>query len=247
MITSQRHAIEGPSGRIEYALDPPSGPSCGWAFIGHPHPLYGGTLDNKVAATLARAFAALGWIAVRPNFRGVGASAGVHDGGIGETQDFLHLIDTLARAPAASDGAPAPPLALAGFSFGSFVAARAAAALAERGRAVQALVLVGAAAGKWPMPPVDATSLVIHGEVDETIPLADVLAWARGSEVPVVVLPGADHFFHRRLAPLKRIVMQNLAGAAQLAAPMSAPMSAQMSVQVAAVSGVPTTEGVDDE
>jgi alpha/beta superfamily hydrolase len=217
MITSQREAIDGPAGRIEFALDRPAGPPLGWALIGHPHPLYGGTLDNKVAATLARAFAALGWIAVRPNFRGVGASAGVHDGGIGETQDFLFLVDALARAPAA--GGPAPALALAGFSFGSFVAARAAAALAGRGRPARYLVLVGTAAGKWPVPPVDPTSLVIHGELDETIPLADVLAWARGSEVPVVVLPGADHFFHRRLAPLKRLVMQHLAGAAQLAAP----------------------------
>lgn len=225
MTTSQRSTIDGPEGRIEFVLERPALPPCGWAFVGHPHPLYGGTLDNKVAATLARAFLALGWIAVRPNFRGVGASTGAHDGGIGETRDLLHLIDTLPRTPpwgAPQPAAVPPPIALAGFSFGSFVAAGAAQALGTAGRPVQALVLVGTAAGKWPVPAVAPSSLVIHGELDDTIPLADVFAWARGCEVPVVVLPGADHFFHRRLTLLKQIVMQNLSGAAQLAAAATA-------------------------
>lgn len=211
--------IVGPAGRIEYALDRPAGPARGWAFVGHPHPLYGGSLDNKVTATLARAFAALGWVSVRPNFRGVGASEGVHDNGEGETADFLFLADAVPRAtPWRSLAPPDAPVALAGFSFGAFVAARAARERGAQGRPPAALALVGTPAGKWPVPPVDPDALIIHGELDETIPLADVLAWARNPGVPVVVLPETEHFFHRRLALLKRLVMRALAGAAQLEA-----------------------------
>jgi alpha/beta superfamily hydrolase len=162
-------------------------------------------LDNKVAATLARAFAGLGWTAVRPNFRGVGASEGSHDHGRGETEDFLHVIDTAPQW--LSPDAGRLPRALAGFSFGSFVAAQAAARLAPP---ASYLILVGSAAGKWPMPPVAAEALVIHGEFDETIPLSQVLEWARPQDLPVVVLPGADHFFHRRLATLKRLVCEHV-------------------------------------
>jgi len=214
---SERRILEGPAGRLECLLERPVGTVRGFAFIGHPHPLYGGTLDNKVAATTARAFLALGWVAVRPNFRGVGESAGVHDGGVGETQDFLFLTEQVPRLAQWKLLLPAPvPIALAGFSFGGFVAACAAQQLAQRGRPPQALVLIGTPAGKWPVPRVDPAAVVIHGEVDETVALADVLGWARESDVPVVVLPGADHFFHRRLTTLKRLVMQNLAGAEQL-------------------------------
>jgi len=216
---SERCLIEGPAGRIEALLERPGGAARGFAFIGHPHPLYGGTLDNKVVATLARAFLAMGWIAVRPNFRGVGQSAGVHDNGRGETADFLFLIDHVPRLPQwRLSAAPPQPVVLAGFSFGSFVAAAAAQELARRGRPVQAMVLVGTAAGKWPVPRVEPTTIVIHGEIDDTIALGDVFAWARESDVPVIVIPGADHFFHRRLTTLKRLVLQNLEGAARLAA-----------------------------
>jgi len=204
-IRSERRLIDGPAGRIELAVDAPEGAPAGLAFIGHPHPLYGGTLENKVAATLARAFTGMGWLAVRPNFRGVGASEGSHDHGRGETDDFLHVIDTAGQWLAADLGRL--PRALAGFSFGSFVAAQAAARLAPP---ASHLILVGAAAGKWPMPAVAAESLVIHGEFDETIPLAQVLDWARPQDLPVVVLPGADHFFHRRLSTLKRLVCEHV-------------------------------------
>jgi len=216
---SERRILEGPAGSIECLLERPAGAVRGFAFLGHPHPLYGGSLENKVVATLARAFLALGWVAVRPNFRGVGESSGTHDEGVGETQDFLFLVDQVPRlAPWNSLLAPPVPVALAGFSFGSYVAARAARELAQRARPVQTFVSIGTPAGKWPVPRVDPSSLVIHGEVDETIALGEVFAWARESDVPVIVIPGADHFFHRRLTSLKRIVMQNLAGAAQLAA-----------------------------
>lgn len=224
--TERRH-FNGPAGRIEVALDWPQGAVRGMAFIGHPHPLYGGSLDNKVAATLARAFVALGWLALRPNFRGVGSSEGVHDHGEGETADFLHLIAHARDWLGAQSPAADLPRALAGFSFGSFVAARAARTLAAQHQPVRHLVLVGSAAGKWPMPEVRRDTLVIHGELDETIPLADVLDWARPMELPVIVLPGADHFFHRRLGPVKQLVLQHVLAADALAAADSASLQGE--------------------
>ncbi len=210
----EKHAIDGAAGRIEFALDwPENGAPRGVAFVGHPHPLYGGTLDNKVASTIARTFAGLGWLAVRPNFRGVGGSDGAYDEGRGETEDFLQLIDALPRLPLVAGRVDANlPVSLAGFSFGSFVAARAARTLAARHRSVRHLVLVGCAAGKWPMPEVRHDTLVIHGENDETIPLADVFAWARPQNLPIVVVPGADHFFHRRLTLLKTLISAHILG-----------------------------------
>jgi alpha/beta superfamily hydrolase len=211
---AEQRELAGAAGRIEVALDwPVAEAAAGVAVIGHPHPLYGGTMDNKVAATIARAFAALGWLAVRFNFRGVGASEGTHDHGDGETEDFLHVLSAVARWPDVAARLPAaPPVALAGFSFGSFVAARAAQQLAQAQRAPQALILVGAAAGKWPMPEVPADTLVIHGEQDETITLAAVLDWARPQGLPVLVVPGADHFFHRKLGTLKARISAHIRG-----------------------------------
>lgn len=214
LSSAERLSIEGAAGLIEFALDwPESSAPRGIAYVGHPHPLYGGTLDNKVASTMARTFAGLGWLAVRPNFRGVGRSGGQHDEGRGETDDFIHLVDAVPALPAlAGRVAAGLPIALAGFSFGSFVAARAARTLAARHQPARHLVLVGSAAGKWPMPDVRHDTLVIHGENDETIPLADVLAWARPQNLPVVVVPGADHFFHRRLPLLKTLISAHILG-----------------------------------
>jgi alpha/beta superfamily hydrolase len=211
---AEKLTIAGGAGRIEFALDwPVPAAARGIAYVGHPHPLYGGTLDNKVAATIARTFASLGWLAVRPNFRGVGGSEGAHDEGRGETDDFLHLIDALPSLPEVEGRLSSDlPIALAGFSFGSFVAARAARTLAARHRPARHLVLVGCAAGKWPMPEVRRDTLVIHGENDETIPLADVLGWARPQDLPVVVIPGADHFFHRRLPLIKGLISTHIMG-----------------------------------
>jgi hypothetical protein len=202
--------VAGPAGRIEVELDwPDRDLPVGVAHIAHPHPLYGGSLDNKVVSTLARVFATLGWLAVRSNFRGVGATEGQHDDGRGELDDLLHLIGDI---PWLQD-AGARPLALAGFSFGSFVVAKAAEQLQERGAPVRHVILVGAAAGKWPMPDVDPDALVVHGELDETIPLPDVFTWARRCGVPVVVVPGGEHFFHGRLPILKKVVARHLLGA----------------------------------
>ncbi|MBA3252833.1 MAG: alpha/beta hydrolase [Burkholderiaceae bacterium] len=211
--STEKLVVDGGGGGLELALDWPAAAPQGTVYIGHPHPLYGGTFDNKVVATIARTFAGLGWVAVRPNFRGVGASAGEHDEGEGETEDFLRLINSLPTLPAVRSRLPDElPIALAGFSFGSFVAAKAAQTLAASNRPPAYVILVGAAAGKWPMPNVTRDALVIHGELDETIPLADVLDWARPQDLPIVVIPGADHFFHRRLALLKRLISAHILG-----------------------------------
>lgn len=205
--------VDGAAGFIELALDWPAGSPQGIVYVGHPHPLYGGTFENKVVTTIARAFSGLGWLAVRPNFRGIGASAGEHDEGNGETDDFLHLIDAVPQLPAVQARLrTAVPIALAGFSFGTFVAAKSAQALAAANRRVAHTVLVGAAAGKWPMPDAPAGTLAIHGEMDETIALVHVLDWARPQDLPIVVIPGADHFFHRRLGVLKRLISTHILG-----------------------------------
>lgn len=214
---ADKRELAGAAGRIEVALDwPPAGALGGLAVIGHPHPLYGGTMDNKVAATIARTFAALGWLAVRFNFRGVGASEGVHDHGAGETDDFLQVLAAVSQWPDVAARLPAAgPVAVAGFSFGSFVAARAAQRLTQAARPADYLILVGAAAGKWPLPEVRGDTLVIHGEQDETIPLATVLDWARPQALPVLVIPGADHFFHRKLGHLKARISAHIRGMSQ--------------------------------
>lgn len=213
LASIEKLLVDGPGGNIDLALDWPLNVPHGIAFIGHPHPLFGGTLDNKVVATIARTFAGLGWLTVRLNFRGVGRSDGTHDEGRGETEDFLHLINTVPTLPTVASRIPGPlPIALAGFSFGTFVAAKAAHTLAASNRAIKYVVLIGAAAGKWPMPAVAREALVIHGELDETIPLASVLDWARPQDLPIVVIPGADHFFHRRLGLLKRLISAHILG-----------------------------------
>lgn len=196
------------AGPVEALLDePPPGVAVrGTAVIAHPHPLYGGTMHNKVVQTLARACVATGWRAVRFNFRGVGASAGEHDHGIGETDDVLSLVEQVAPADV--------PLVLAGFSFGAFVAASAATRLWSR-RPAARLVLVGTAASRFAVPPLPAeaqlATLVVHGEQDDTVPLAAVLDWARPQSLPVTVIPGGEHFFHGQLPLLRALVVRHLA------------------------------------
>ena len=176
----------------------------GVAVIAHPHPQFGGTMDNKVVQTMVRAFLQMGWRTVRHNFRGVGASEGTHDEGRGESEDLLAVI--------AAHRLPGRPLALGGFSFGGDVQTRVAARLADSVTPPGRIVLVGTAAGEvsgarsYPTLPVPDHSLVIHGEKDETVALANVLAWAEPQELPVVVVPGADHFFHGRLHVIRKII-----------------------------------------
>ena len=196
-----RTRIPGPAGDIECAVDAPAGTPRGVAVVCHPHPQHGGTLDNKVAQTLARAFVQLGWRSVRFNFRGVGASAGVWDEGVGEVDDALAVI--------AAHREPALPFMLAGFSFGAYVAAQAAARLPDDAKA-QRLVLVGPSTERQQMALVPADTLVIHGESDDVVPLAATLAWARPQNLPVIVFPGVGHFFHGQLALLKNVIVQEL-------------------------------------
>lgn len=194
--------LAGHAGSMEGLLDFPAAAPRGIALVAHPHPLYGGAMDNKVAQTLARTFVALGYVAARINFRGVGASEGVHDHGLGETDDMALLLAHMQAQY------PGLPVALAGFSFGTFVQAHLQQRLLAAGTPAERLVLIGAAAGKWAMPAVPADSIVIHGELDETIPLKDVFDWLRPQDIPVVVIPGADHFFHRKLQHIKRLVIE---------------------------------------
>lgn len=199
---TQRFSIMGAAGSLECALDLPDTPPRGLALVAHPHPLYGGTMDNKVAQTLARAFVAIGYATVRMNFRGVGKSEGVHDAGRGETDDMALLLQHMKQQY------PGLPVALGGFSFGTFVQSQLQQRLIAQGTPAERLVLVGSAAGKWAMPEIPANTILIHGEHDETIPLAQVLDWARPQDVPVIVIPGADHFFHRKLQHIKNFVVE---------------------------------------
>jgi alpha/beta superfamily hydrolase len=200
-----RQLIAGPAGALECAIDAPAAAPLGLAVICHPHPQHGGTLDNKVAQTLARAMLALGWRSVRFNFRGVGASQGAWDEGRGEIDDALAVI--------AAHRAPGEALLLAGFSFGAYVASQAAARLPDDAKP-QRLALVGPSTQKQQMPVVPADTVVIHGEADDVVPLSATLDWARPQALPVIVFPGVGHFFHGQLALLKNTLVKQLQPAA---------------------------------
>jgi alpha/beta superfamily hydrolase len=202
---TQSLILQGPAGAIEALRDSPvQGEIRGTAVIAHPHPLFGGTMQNKVVQTLARAFVLCGWQAVRFNFRGVGTSAGTYDEGRGEAADMQAVIDQVA---------PSGPLALAGFSFGAFVTSHVVRTLTPV-RSLDKLVLVGTAASRFEVAPVTPElheqTLVLHGEQDDTVPLASVMDWARPQSLPVTVIPGVEHFFHGQLPLLKTLVARHL-------------------------------------
>lgn len=204
---TQYLSIAGPVGPLEVAIDQPlaARPGGGVAVIAHPHPLYGGTMHNKVVQTLARACQQSGWLAVRFQFRGVGGSAGRFDDGRGEVDDLLAVVAQ--QAPAGQ------PLLLAGFSFGGYVAAAAAHRL-HGSRTLAALCLIAPAASRFALPTLAPEllerTLLVHGEADDTVPLAAVLDWARPQGLPLVLVPGGEHFFHGRLPLLKSLVMRHL-------------------------------------
>lgn len=197
--------IDGPVGAIETLVENPGAPR-GIALVCHPHPLFGGANTNKVTHALARTFTRLDYVALRPNFRGVGSSDGIHDEGRGETDDMLVVLAEARRRFGDL------PVALAGFSFGAYVQTRVARVLADAHHPAQRLVLVGTAVGhvegarRYETESVASDTIVIHGARDETVPLANVLAWAEPLDLPVIVVPGADHFFHRRLHVIRDIV-----------------------------------------
>lgn len=204
---TERRFVAGPAGRIECAIDLPAGAARGTAVICHPHPQHGGTMDNKVVQTLARAVLQLGWRSVRFNFRGIGGSEGGWDDGVGEIDDAMAVI--------AAERDAGAPLLLAGFSFGAYVATQANARLADDAKP-QHLVLVGPSTEKQTPPNVPPETVVVHGEVDDVVPLAATLAWARPQSLPVIVLPGVGHFFHGQLGLLKTVVVRELQGRAAL-------------------------------
>ena len=207
-VHTQRFTVSGPAGAIEAVRDEPTLATGevprGVAVIAHPHPLFGGTLDNKVVQTMARAFVQCGWSAIRFNFRGVGASAGTYDEGRGELDDVLAVV---------AQGAPTGELALAGFSFGAFVTTHAVETLWPT-RPMGKIVLIGTAASRFSVAtlPVDAhdRTLVVHGELDDTVPLADAMNWARPQTLPITVVPGGSHFFHGQLPLLRSLVVRHL-------------------------------------
>lgn len=196
---TQRLQVVGPAGEIECAVDEPEQAPRGVVVICHPNPVQGGTLDNKVVQTIARAFVQMGYRAVRFNFRGVGLSQGVWDEGRGEVDDALAVVKALRE--------PHLPLALAGFSFGAYVTAQAASRLAGDQRA-ERLLLVAPATSRFDTAAVPADTLVIHGEVDDVVPLAALLDWARPQALPLVVVPGVGHFFHGQLPLLKNLLLR---------------------------------------
>jgi alpha/beta superfamily hydrolase len=194
---TERRSVAGPAGELVCAIDAPQGHERGVALICHPHPQFGGTMDNKVVVTLARAFALCGWRAVRFNFRGIGGSDGVWDEGRGEIEDALAVSIALRK--------PGELLAVAGFSFGGYVASHVAASLRPAD-----VVLVAPATQNFAVAAVPAGSLVVHGEADEVVPLASTLDWARPLSQPVLVIPSGGHFFHGQLPLLKSIVTRHL-------------------------------------
>lgn len=203
---TQKITLHGEAGLIEALRDEPEGAARGVAIVAHPHPLFGGTMDNKVVQTLARALVQCGWSVVRFNFRGVGASQGDHDAGAGEARDFLRVVE---------QEAPTGVLAIAGFSFGSFVASHALATLQSQ-RAIEKIVFVGTAAQRFYVAPVATElhdkTLIVHGEHDDTVSLSSVMDWARPQSLPVTVVPGGGHFFHGQLPLLKSLVVRHLQG-----------------------------------
>lgn len=204
-MSSQRKVMfAGAAGQLEGMLHLPDIAPRGIAVVAHPLPTMGGTMDNKVVTTLARTFVELGHATLRFNFRGVGESAGRYDEGDGETLDAISATGFMRGE------FPGLPLLLAGFSFGAYVQARAAQELQP-----QQSVLIAPAVGRFAMPVVAANTLLVHGDMDEVVPLPDLLNWARPQHLPVIVLAGAEHFFHGRLTQLKQVVVQHLNGIAR--------------------------------
>lgn len=201
-VSLKHYALQGPAGQLEGVVHVPDGALRGIAVVAHPLPTMGGTMENKVAMTLAKTFAEMGCAAFRFNFRGIGASDGEFTGGVGETEDLIAVVHY-----AQQQFGNELPLVLSGFSFGGYVAACAAQALQP-----QHLLLAAPAVGRFAMPAVSPDTLVIHGEHDDVVPLADALDWARPQQLPIVVLPAAGHFFHGRLTQLRDIVKKHFNG-----------------------------------
>ena len=202
--------FDGLAGVIDCALDWPEGTPAGWALILHPNPAQGGTRDNKVVTTIARACVQHGLLAIRPNFRSIGDSGGAFDHGKGELLDMAALVEQFrVRYPEIA----ASPWVLGGFSFGTSIAVQLYAKWDRLQKNLpNIVVLTGSAAMRFRHSEVKAPedALVIHGEVDEVVPLSEVMDWARPLGMPVVVIPEAGHFFHGKLLILRQLVQTRL-------------------------------------
>jgi len=203
--------LDGPVGRLEVFVDLPATEPQAAAIVLHPHPTQGGSAEHPLPATLANALVDLGFLVLRPNFRGVGRSDGEHASASGEADDIRQLADAMRSTFGELE------LALVGFSFGAFVAAKVAKQMAEAGHPLRRVALAGLPYGPVRGSPVYDTpsgipgAVVVHGERDDRVPLASVLDWARLDGQPVVVVPGADHFFKGRLVVLRSLVADHLA------------------------------------
>ena len=203
MPTLKKFSIPGTVGNLEGVTHLPDAAPLAIAVVAHPLPTMEGTMENKVVTTLAKTFAEMGFVALRFNFRGVGASEGVYDQGNGEVEDAVAVVRYGLREYGSTEHDKLP-LILSGFSFGGYVQARAAQSLHPR-----RLVLVAPAVGRFAMPDVPPDTLVIHGNQDEVVPLEAAMKWAQPQHLPIVVMPGAGHLFHGRLLELKEIVRQH--------------------------------------
>lgn len=207
--SQDRLLIDTAAGVMEVFIDVPAR-TTGLAVIGHPQPLLGGSARHKIPQLLARSLQEAGWLALRPNFRGVGASAGLHDEGRGEADDVTWLV---AQARSVH---PVLPIALVGFSFGAFVMAQVAHRLAVEQKPAVAVALAGAPVGTveagrhYDPPPLAPHTLMVHGERDEQVRLQSVLDWCGPQNQAVMVVPGADHFFSGRLPLLRSLVVAHL-------------------------------------
>ena len=188
--------IDGPSGKIETVINDPGQERKGIVLIAHPHPLHGGTMDNKVVQTVASTLFEMGYVAVRPNFRGVGMSDGDYDHGEGEVQDMVAAYEFV------RSHYPDLPLMLAGFSFGAYVQNRVGCLLSP-----QRLLMIAPAVNMFNFDVIGQNAVVIHGEQDELVPLEEVQAWAGSRGLELTVVEGADHFFHRKLPQLKKTML----------------------------------------
>lgn len=202
--------FKGLMGDIECVIDYPKGDAKGWALVLHPHSLEGGTRDNKVVTTISRACVNDGLISVRPNFRGVGASAGEFDHGVGETADMLELVKQFYEMH--------PELInsywfIGGFSFGTSVAAQVYSKLAaEEQKVPDSIFLAGPAIKRFKFMDINLPqdAFLVHGETDNVVPLSETMEYAREVDLPVVVIPNAGHFFHGKLLMLRMLVEQRL-------------------------------------
>ncbi len=203
--TEDIQLIEGPAGKLELAVGEPMDVSRpAWGIVCHPHPLFGGTMHNKIVTTLVKTFQGMGVSTVRFNFRGVMRSEGKFDHGDGELDDLLAVIDWVQRERVKNE------IWLAGFSFGAYIAAKAATQIP-----VSKLVTVAPPIQHFPLqnlPPITSTWVLVQGELDDVVPPNEVLAWAESrNPTPIIIrFPQAGHYFHGQLAELRARIEEAL-------------------------------------